>query len=76
MAEISEHGLHLPATLQRRSDEAIAAIARHVDDASFEIREGILAHDTAAIDTFRLPAASSPFTSNRPAGAPGHVGGR
>ncbi len=76
VAEISEHGLHLPGLLQRKSDEAIAAIARYVDDASFEIREGILAHDTAAIDTFSLPAACAPLISNRLAGAPGPEGGR
>jgi hypothetical protein len=64
VAEISEHGLHLPGLLQRKSDEAATVIARSVDNASFEIREGILAHDTAAIDTFSLPAASEPLISN------------
>ena len=76
VAEISERGLHLPASLQRKGDEALAAIAKRVDDEGFEIREGILAHDTAAIDTFRLPAASTPFTTNRPAMAPGPEGGQ
>ena len=47
VAEISERGLHLPGTLRRKGDEAIAAIAKHVDDAGFQILEGILAHDTA-----------------------------
>jgi hypothetical protein len=66
VAEISEHGLHLPGLLQRKSDEAAAIIARSVNNANFEIREGILAHDTAETDTFSLPAATDPFTSNRP----------
>jgi hypothetical protein len=71
VAEVSERGLHLPATLQRKGNEAIAIISQRVDDAGFEIREGILAHDTAAMDTFRLPAASMPFTPNRLAGGSG-----
>ncbi len=39
VAEIFERGLHLSGLLQRKSDEAIAAIARYVDEAGFEIRE-------------------------------------
>src|SRR5262245_48814578 len=74
VAEASERGLHLPATLQRKGNEAIAAISKRVDAAGFEIREGILAHDTAAMDTFRLPAASLPFTPNHPAERPGAEG--
>src|SRR5262245_48720941 len=74
VAEITERGLHLPATLQRKGSEAITAISKHVDDAGFEIREGILAHDTAAMDTFRLPAAGMPFIPSRPAGRPGAEG--
>ena len=76
VAEISERGLHLLGSLQRKGDEAIAAIAKRVDDEGFQIREGILAHDTAAMDTFRLPAASAPFTPNRPAAGPGAEGGQ
>jgi hypothetical protein len=74
VAEVSERGLHLPATLQRKGNEALAVISTLVDDAGFEIREGILAHDTAAMDTFRLPAACAPFTANRPAARPGAKG--
>ena len=74
VAEFSERGLHLPERLRHRGDEAIALISKRVDDAGFEIREGILAHDTAAMDTFRLPAGSLPFTPNRPAGRPGAEG--
>jgi hypothetical protein len=70
VAEVSERGLHLPATLQRKGNEAIAVISKLVDDAGFEIREGILAHDTAAMDTFRLLAAWAPFTPNRSAAGP------
>ena len=76
VAEISERGLHLPGTLRRKGDEAIAAIAKRVDDEGFEIREGILAHDTAAMDTFRLPASSAPFTPNRPVARPDAEGGQ
>src|SRR5262245_64996240 len=75
VAEISERGFHLPATLQRKANEAIGVISRRVDDAGFEIREGIFTHDTAAMDTFRLPVAGMPFTPDRPAGEPGAVGG-
>jgi hypothetical protein len=75
VAEVSERGLHLPATLQQKGNEALAAISRRVDDAGFETREGILAHDTAAMDTFRLPAAGMPFTPNRLAAGPGAEGG-
>src|SRR5262245_52994827 len=74
VAEISERGLHLPATLQRKANDALAAISKRVDDAGFEIREGILAHDAAAMDTFRLPAANMPCTASRPASAPGAEG--
>ena len=76
MAEVSERRLHLPVTLQRKGNEALATISRRVDDAGFEIREGILAHDTAAMDTFRLPAASLPFTPDRQVGGPGAGGGK
>jgi len=76
VAEITERGLHLPATLQRKANEAIAVISRRVDDAGFEIREGILAHDTALMDTFRLPAVSLPFTPDRQVGGPGAGGGK
>jgi hypothetical protein len=76
VAEVSERGLHLPERLRHKGDEALAAISRLVDEAGFEIREGILAHDTAALDTFRLPAGSMPFTPNRLAGGPGAEGGQ
>src|SRR5262245_61635058 len=71
VAEVSERGLLLPATLGRKAHEALAAISKFVDDAGFDIREGILTHDTAAMDTFKLPTASLPFTPDRPAGRPG-----
>src|SRR5262245_7491843 len=64
-----------PATLQGKAHEAIAVISKCVDDAGFEIREGILAHDTAAMDTFRLPVAGMSFTLDHPAGGP-DAGGR
>jgi len=76
VAEVSERRLHLPVTLQRKGNEALATISRRVDDAGFEIREGILAHDTALMDTFRLPAVSLPFTPDRQVGGPGAGGGK
>jgi hypothetical protein len=73
VAEVVERGLVLSARLRRRSDEALAAVARYVDREGFEIREGIVTHDTATIDTFELPEV---FTSCRPAGRLGAPGGR
>jgi hypothetical protein len=53
-AEIGERGLHLSEALTRRGDELLATITKRIDDAGFLIREGMLAHDTVAIDNFRL----------------------
>jgi len=76
VADIVERGLVPPEWLRRRSDEALAIIAQYVDHEGFDIREGIVAHDTAAIDTFRLPAVAQPCTPSRSDAAPGDGGGR
>jgi hypothetical protein len=73
VAEVVERGLVLSARLRRRSDEALAVVARYVDREGFEIREGIVTHDTATIDTFELPDVSTPC---RPAARLGAPGGR
>ena len=35
-------------------DQALARISKRVDDAGFQIREGIVTHDAGAMDSFRL----------------------
>jgi hypothetical protein len=54
LAEVGERGLHLSDALTKRGDEMLATISKRIDDAGFQIREGMLAHDTVAIDNFRL----------------------
>ncbi len=54
VAEVSERGLHLPERLKKKGDAAAAEISKRVDDANFQIREGFIAHDTCAVDNFRL----------------------
>jgi hypothetical protein len=83
IAEVSERGLHLPERLRAKGDRALAEISKRVDDASFEIREGVLTHDTASADCFS-PSPGTAMTRSaqrtshrRPApGAPGGKGGR
>jgi hypothetical protein len=54
VAEVGDRGLQVPAWLQTRSDEALREVSRRVDEAGFLIREGMLTHDTAVMDAFRL----------------------
>jgi hypothetical protein len=54
VAEVDERGMHLPDWLKKKGDAASAAISKRVDDASFQVREGFIAHDTCAVDNFRL----------------------
>ena len=54
LAEVTERGLHLPDGLRKKGDAALAEISKRVDDAGFQIREGLIAHDTVTIDSFRL----------------------
>jgi hypothetical protein len=54
VAEVNERGLHLPDWLKKKGDVAAAEISNRVDDASFQVREGFIAHDTCAVDNFRL----------------------
>ncbi len=44
----------LPPWLREQQDRALAEVARRVDEAGFQIREGILTHDQGVMDTFRL----------------------
>ena len=52
-AEVSERGLHLPEGLKKKSDAALADIAKRIDDAGLPIREGLLAHEGSWVDSFR-----------------------
>jgi hypothetical protein len=54
VAEVNERGLHLPDWLRKKGDAAAAEISKRVDNASFQVREGFIAHDTCAVDNFRL----------------------
>jgi hypothetical protein len=53
-AEVNERGLQLPEWLRKKGDAAAATISKRVDDANFQVREGFIAHDTCAVDNFRL----------------------
>ena len=59
VAEVGERGLHLPERLGAKGDRALADITKRIDDASFQIREGLLTHDTATMDSF-TPDSSHP----------------
>src|SRR5574341_791447 len=54
IAEVGERGLHLPERLRTKGDRALADIAKRIDDASFQIREGLLTHDTATMDSLTV----------------------
>lgn len=44
----------LPPWLREKQDRALAEVARRVDKAGFQIRDGILTHDQGVMDSFRL----------------------
>ncbi|MBI4635686.1 MAG: hypothetical protein HY727_04995 [Candidatus Rokubacteria bacterium] len=54
LAEVGERGLLLPERLRTKSDTALADVARRIDGASLQIREGLLTHDAASMDSFCL----------------------
>ncbi|PYM12459.1 MAG: hypothetical protein DMD81_23925 [Candidatus Rokuibacteriota bacterium] len=54
IAEVGPRGLRLPEALARRSDEMLGDVTRRLDNAGFEVRGGLFAHDTAAMDNFQL----------------------
>ncbi len=54
LAEVTGDGLRPPPWLRRKTDEALSTITKRIGDASFEIREGLLASDAVTVDTFRL----------------------
>jgi hypothetical protein len=51
--ELGRSEFQLPPWLRERQDRALAEVARRVDEAGFQIREGILTHDQGVMDTFR-----------------------
>lgn len=52
--EIGRSEFQLPVWLREKQDRALAEVAKRVDEAGFQIREGILTHDQGVMDTFRL----------------------
>ena len=54
MAEGGARGLRAPEWLQQKSDQELAEVSKRIDDAGFEIREGMICHARMGIDTFRL----------------------
>jgi hypothetical protein len=52
--EPGQREMQLPAWLRDQQDRALAEVARRVDEAGFQIRQGILTHDRGVMDTFRL----------------------
>ncbi len=62
-------GVQLPASLRDRRDHALAEISKRVDDAGFQIREGIVTHDTGVMDCF-APLGEEPTLSKRLASDP------
>ncbi len=52
--ELGRSEFQLPPWLREKQDRALAEVARRVDEAGFQIREGILTHDQGVMDTFRL----------------------
>jgi hypothetical protein len=54
IAEITPSGFQLPAVLQTKRNHALAEVSRRLDEAGFQIREGILTHDQGVMDSFRL----------------------
>jgi hypothetical protein len=54
LAEVGDNGLHLPEALRKKANVALADISKQIDDAGLPLRDGMLAPDTAAMDSFRL----------------------
>jgi hypothetical protein len=53
-AEVGDQGLHVPEALRTKARVALADISRQIDGAGFPLRDGMLAPDAAALDSFRL----------------------
>lgn len=53
LAEIGERGLHLPLRLRQRSETTLAEIRALLEARGFRVRDGLIAHDTAAMESFR-----------------------
>jgi len=54
MAEGTARGLRVPDWLQQKNDQKLAEVTKRIDEAGFEVREGMLCHALSAMDTFRL----------------------
>ena len=54
MADPTCRDVEVPGWLGEARDQALARISNRVDDAGFQIREGIVTHDAGAMDSFRL----------------------
>lgn len=52
--ETGQSEFQLPPRLREQQDRALAEVSKRVDEAGFQIREGILTHDQGVMDTFRL----------------------
>jgi hypothetical protein len=52
--ELGRSEFQLPLWLREKQDRGLAEVAKRVDEAGFQIREGILTHDQGVMDTFRL----------------------
>ena len=54
IADLACRDFDIPLWLRDKRDHALATVAQRVDDAGFQIREGIVAHDTGTMDSFRV----------------------
>jgi hypothetical protein len=57
-------GVQLPASLRDPRDRALADISKRVDDAGFQIREGIVTHDMGVMDCFAPLGAERAFSKH------------
>jgi hypothetical protein len=54
VVEVGRSEFQLPVWLREKQDRALAEVAKRVDEAGFQIREGIITHDQGVMDSFRL----------------------
>ena len=52
-AEIGDRGLHLPTRLKERSETALTEIRQQIEARGFRVLDGLIAHDTAAMENYR-----------------------
>jgi hypothetical protein len=64
-------GVQLPASIRQQRDRALAEISKRVDEAGFQIRQGIVTHDTGVMDCFTpLRTEGALGERDRPTAAP------